>query len=104
MKKIVFGALLSFAIFSGCSKDNSTIAYTPTCDGAVKSYSSDVAPLVRSSCVGCHQNLSTYSQVIANKSSVRNMIVSGQMPKGGSLSDAQKNTIVCWIDNGAVNN
>jgi hypothetical protein len=26
------------------------------------------------------------------------------MPKGGTLTTAQKNAIYCWIDNGAKNN
>jgi hypothetical protein len=26
------------------------------------------------------------------------------MPKTGSLTTAQKNAIICWIDNGAANN
>jgi len=33
---------------------------------------------------------------------IRSAVLSGAMPLGGSLSTAQKNTIACWIDHGAV--
>jgi hypothetical protein len=104
MKTILFVALISVGLFTGCSKDNTTNPYTPSCDGTVKSYSIDVAPLIESDCSGCHQNFSTYSNLYASRNSVRSMVVSGQMPQGGGLSDADRNKIVCWIDNGAPNN
>jgi hypothetical protein len=31
-------------------------------------------------------------------------VVSGTMPKSGSLSTAQKNSIICWVDAGGQNN
>jgi len=105
MKNILAVMLLIFVVLSGCKKDNTTASsYTPSCSGAAKSYKTDVAPVIASACSGCHQNYKTYSQVSASQSSIRSMIVSGQMPKGSSLSTAQKDAIVCWIDNGALNN
>jgi hypothetical protein len=104
MKNVLFAVLISMGLFSGCSKDNTTIAYTPSCSGTAKSYKTDVAPIISSSCGACHQNFSTYSQLYSSRTSVRSMIVSGQMPQGSSLSTAQKDAIVCWIDNGAANN
>lgn len=105
MKKILFVALISIGLISGCSKDNTTAtSYTPNCSGAVKSYKTDVAPIIRTSCGGCHQNFGTYSLLFGSRSSVRSMVVSGQMPQGSTLSTTQKDAIVCWIDNGAANN
>jgi len=105
MKKILFLALISIGIWSGCSKDSTTASsYTPTCNGTVKSYRTDVAPVIEAACAGCHQNFSSYSSLFASRSSVRSAIVSGQMPRGSSLSTAQKDAIACWIDNGAPNN
>ena len=104
MKKILVGLLISFGLWTGCSKDSASNPYTPTCDGTVKSYMADVAPVIQSACSGCHQNYSNYSQLYASRTSVRSAIVSGQMPRGSSLSTAQKNAIICWIDNGAANN
>jgi hypothetical protein len=96
--------MVSFGLWTGCSKDSTSNSYTPTCDGTVKSYLSDVAPVIQSACSGCHQNYSSYSQLYASRGSVRSVIVSGSMPRGSSLSTAQKDAIVCWIDNGAANN
>lgn len=104
MKKILFIALISLGLWTGCSKDSTTTPYTPSCNGTVKSYKTDVAPIVRSACAGCHDNFSTYSQLFADRNSVRSKIVSGQMPPGGNLSSTQKDAIACWIDNGAPNN
>jgi hypothetical protein len=104
MKKILFVLMVSFGLWTGCSKDSTTTPYTPSCDGTVKSYNTDVAPVIQSACAGCHGNLGTYSQLHSSQMSVRSAIVSGRMPQGNSLSTAQKNAIVCWIDSGAPNN
>lgn len=104
MKKLLIVVLISIGIWSGCSKDSTTDTYTPSCNGTVRSYTTDVAPIIQSACAGCHQNFTTYSQLFAARMSVRSMVVSGQMPQGGILSTAQKDAIVCWIDNGAANN
>ncbi len=103
MKKILFLALISLGLWTGCSKDITTTPYTPSCKG-VKSYKTDVAPIIESACAGCHQNFGNYSQLYYSRNSVRSMVVSGQMPPGGSLSTAQKDAIACWIDSGAPNN
>jgi hypothetical protein len=107
MKKI---AILSFSflfafVFFNCKKTNTTTAtaYTPSCSGT-KSYASNVAPLIQSNCVSCHGSYTTYAGVKASITSIRSSIVNGTMPKNGSLSDDQKNNIVCWIDAGAANN
>jgi hypothetical protein len=105
MKNLLLALLLGFALLSGCKKDTtSPSSYTPSCSGTAKSYQTDVAPIIQSACSGCHQNYNTYSQVSSSKSSIRSVIVSGQMPKDGSLSNVQKDAIVCWIDSGAANN
>lgn len=91
------------AAFTACKKTSST-SYTPDCSGTAKSYAADVAPLISSSCVGCHSSYSTYAGVSSDKSRIRSSIVSGSMPKSSTFTDAQKNSIVCWIDNGAANN
>ncbi len=104
MKKFMFLVLLGIGIWSGCSKDSTTSSYTPTCDGTVKSYKNNVAPIIQSACAGCHQNYSSYSNLFASRNSVRSAIVSGNMPRSGSLTTAQKDAIACWVDNGAPNN
>lgn len=103
MKKILAVLMLSIGLWTSCSKYSTTDTYTPSCNGVVKSYHTDVAPLIQSACGNCH-NFGSYSSLYASRNSVRNMIVTGQMPQGGSLSTAQKDAIVCWIDSGALNN
>lgn len=109
MKKI---AILTLSItltliLVNCKKknttSNTTISYTPNCS-ATKSYSINVSPLIQSNCVSCHSQYNSYSGVKSAASSIRNVIVNGSMPKNGSLSEDQKNNIVCWIDAGAANN
>lgn len=107
MKKITIFTLtlvLIFTIITCKKKDGSTTnSYTPDCS-STKSYSLDVKPLMQSYCVSCHSSYSNYTSVKSSASSIRSSIVSGSMPKGTSLTDDQKNKIVCWIDAGSPNN
>ena len=104
MKKIMFGLLVCSALLGACSKSSTNPGYTPDCTGAAKSFSSDVSPLIQSACTGCHSKYAGYSGITGDKAAIRSTIVDGSMPQGSSLSSAQKNSIVCWIDNGALNN
>ncbi len=106
MKKILVALMICIGMWTaGCSKvSNSNTSYTPSCTGAVKSYKTDVAPIISQYCAGCHPNLSTYSGLASNKSSVSGQIESGNMPRGASLSTAQKDAVICWISSGAPNN
>ena len=90
------------------------VNYTPDCSTA-KSYATDVSPIIQSNCAtnsGCHASgssqgpgaLATYSQVYAAKTSIRTAVANGSMPQNSSLSNDQKNAILCWIDSGAANN
>ncbi|MBK8367266.1 MAG: hypothetical protein IPL10_07560 [Bacteroidetes bacterium] len=110
MKNIVgiFAVMvLFFAMFMSCKKKNkeeTKVSYTPSCTSTTPSFSATVKPLIQSTCVSCHSEYSTYTQISASSSSIRSNIVSGAMPKGTTLSEAQKNSIVCWIDAGKPNN
>ena len=88
--------------------------YTPNCTGAAIQFSANVAPIIASSCAiaGCHAagsgngpgQLTTYAEINAAKTQIRAAVLSGSMPKSGTLTSAQKNSIICWIDAGAANN
>ena len=110
MKKIVslFAVLvLFFAMFISCKKKNkedTQVSYTPSCSSSTPSFSATVKPLIQSACVNCHSEYSAYAQISSSSSSIRSSIVSGSMPKGTTLSEGQKNSIVCWIDAGKPNN
>lgn len=114
MKKAIFFFAIAIAIVIIACTKNSASNFTTDCS-TTKSWSSDVSPIISSTCaysIGCHGTgsgqgpgpLTTYQQVYNNRSAIRSAVVSGVMPQGSSLSTAQKNVIVCWIDNGAVNN
>jgi hypothetical protein len=103
MKKIIFSLLFAAALMTSCSKSSGP-AFVPDCSGAVKSFSADVMPIFQSSCNGCHNNFSNYTDIVSDKSAIRSKIVDGSMPKKSSLTSDQKNSIICWIDNGTPNN
>jgi hypothetical protein len=104
MKNFLF-CLLVIMVVSQCKKKEttSTSAYTPNCNGTPL-FTSAVLPIIQSNCVSCHSSYNTYAGVKASVSAIRSEVVSGNMPKGGSLTTDQKNAIVCWIDAGAPNN
>lgn len=114
MKKILpISVLLAAALYS-CSKSETTTPEPANCT-TEKSYATDVAPIIASSCAngsGCHGTgssngpgpLLTYSQVFAARNAIRSSVASGSMPKGSALTSTDKNAILCWIDNGATNN
>jgi hypothetical protein len=104
VKKILFSLIVCAALMGACSKSSTSPNFTPDCSGAVKSFSRDVFPVFQSVCSGCHANFSNYSQISTDKSAIRSRIIDGSMPQQGSLSDTQKNNVVCWIDNGVPNN
>lgn len=119
MKK-AFSALVLIILITAftvsCSKDNGGGGSTTVDCNTVtnKAFAADVSPIIQSSCAisGCHASGSTngpgqltnYTEVFSARSSIRSSVSSGRMPQTGSLSTAQKNSIICWIDSGAPNN
>src|SRR4030095_17111127 len=84
------------------------------CSAVPKTFSADVNPIIQGRCnlSSCHAAgstngpgpLTTYTEVFNARVRIRPAIVSGLMPQGTTLSTTQKNSIICWIDNGAPNN
>lgn len=102
-------------IVMACSKTSPGNPGTADCSGAAKSFATEVNPIIQSSCAtnsGCHGSgsnngpgeLLNHAQIFNARSAIRAAIISGLMPKNGSLSTVQKNSIICWIDNGASDN
>jgi hypothetical protein len=80
-----------------------------------KSYATDISPIVQSKCAtnsNCHGSgssngpgeLTTYQAIFDSRTSIRSAVGSGTMPKEGTITAAQKNSILCWVDSGAPNN
>lgn len=120
MKKLIPVSIFVTIIFFSCSKSGTTggggATTTVDCNTVTnKAFAADVAPIISSSCAinsGCHASgsgngpgpLTNHTQIFAARSSIRSSVSNGTMPKNGSLSAAQKNSIICWIDSGAPNN
>jgi hypothetical protein len=112
MKKILI-PILATILLVACKKTDT--AFVADCSSGTKSFVTDVKPLVLTACSGgsnCHGSgshkgpgeLLNYAQISMDKSEIRSDVVAGRMPQGMTLTTAEKNTIVCWIDNGALNN
>lgn len=124
MKKTVAFTFILFlsGLFFACSKtDNNTSGgsggggATFSCVGISPKFAADVQPILTGSCavsIACHATGSTnsggpftnHTEVFAKRSNIRAAILSGSMPQGSTLTQAQKNTFICWIDSGAPNN
>lgn len=75
--------------------------------------SENVAPIISANCAvaGCHSgsqspNLSSSSAIISSAARIRVRTANGTMPPAGRppLTQAQKDAIACWVEDGALNN
>ncbi|MGZ8553330.1 MAG: hypothetical protein ACXWV8_07990 [Chitinophagaceae bacterium] len=104
--------ILSFLLLS-CSKSKPE-KDSPACNEIAKTFTTNVNPIIQTYCnqPSCHTSgsvngpgpLTNYTQVFNARSVIRNAIQSGLMPQNATLTTAQRNTIICWIDNGAPDN
>jgi len=123
MKKIVIVGITGLFILVACSKSSNDTPTPPPGGGTTldcstvtkKAFTADVNPIIQSKCAtdgACHGSGSTngpgalldYTAIKNAASSIRSAIASGIMPKTGSITTAQKNSILCWVDSGAPNN
>jgi hypothetical protein len=115
MRKSQLVILSLFLLVFGCSKTSDTSsASTTTCSSTI-SFATDVNPLISTYCAtnsSCHGTgssngpgaLTTYAQIYNARTSISSDVSSGVMPRGTTLTSAQKTMITCWISNGAQNN
>ena len=116
--KFIFAGLLMI-LFVACSKNSSPSINNGNnnsvdCSAVPKSFSANIQPITSTRCVisGCHDAgsvngpgpLTSYQQIFNARSSIRSAVATGLMPQGSTLTQSQINTILCWIDNGALNN
>ena len=124
MKKIFIIILFILSIvlvFTACSKSDPSSGggngsnITFSCVGISPKFSTDVQPILTSVCSinsNCHASgstnsggpFTTYAEVFAKKSNIRAAILAGTMPQSGTITQAQINAFICWIDAGAPNN
>lgn len=119
IKKIFVGAVV-LSLFFACGKNPEVTPPPPgppppgNCSGPAKSFAADVNPIIQNNCTssGCHGAgsgngpgpLLTFDQIKNAASMIKTSVVNKTMPRGGSLSSTQIQTISCWVDNGAPNN
>lgn len=119
MKKKLLGFFIFCFLLGSCSKSSDDGGggggSSTSCSSVAKSFSADVNPIIQSTCAinsGCHGAgsvhgpgpLLTYTQIFNARVNIKNAVAIGTMPQTGSLTTAQKNSIICWIDSGAPNN
>jgi hypothetical protein len=124
MKKGILVSLIAFVVIASCSKGGSDDGggggtggggSTVNCTGVASSFAADVSQIIQTKCATdatCHGAgsangpgpLLTYTQISSAKVTIKSAVSSGSMPKVGTLTTAQKNSIICWIDAGAPNN
>ena len=125
MKKGILVILASFLLIVSCSKGGSDGGggggtgggggSTVNCTGVASAFAANVNPIIQSTCATdatCHGAgsangpgpLLTYTQISCASVNIKTAVASGTMPKTGSLTTAQKNSIICWINSGSPNN
>lgn len=126
MNKSIPVIISLFFIILSCSKGGSSTGggnnnggggggSTVNCNGVPASFAADVNPIVQSTCAtdaSCHGSgspngpgpLLTYTQISNARIAIKTAVGNGSMPKTGSLTTAQKNSIICWVDGGGLNN
>ena len=115
---MIFLAVFATALlFTSCSKSDSGSSSSATfsCAGISPKFSTDIEPILTTVCSinsNCHASgstnsggpFTTQSEVAAKKSNIRAAILARTMPQSGTITQAQINAFICWIDAGAPNN
>jgi hypothetical protein len=124
MKERLLFIIAVFLIVASCSKSSTGGGggnggggggTTVNCSGVPSSFSTNVNPIIQATCATdatCHGSgsangpgpLLTYAQISGAASLIKTAVSNGTMPKVGSLTTAQKNTIICWVNSGAPPN
>jgi hypothetical protein len=117
------GLLLTIlALNYSCKKGSQDVlSGGTTCDTAGMTYSANVVPILQENCYSCHGNGNTAGSggiLLQGYSNLKTYAANGQlvgnvthapgyvpMPYGlPKLPDCEVNTIVDWVNNGALNN
>ena len=116
----IIAIILAGWVVESCSKSNGVNTpggggITFSCSGISPKFAADVLPIFNTVCSinnTCHGSGSTnsggpftnYAQVSVKTSNIRTSVLAGVMPQSGTITQAQINNLICWIDSGAPNN
>jgi hypothetical protein len=122
MKKVVLP--LMFFLLAGCYYDSEEALYGipgTGCDTSITKFSTEIRPILQSSCLSCHSNAAALSSgggiKLQDYADVKTNVLNGRlvgsvdhsqgfsaMPKGGGkLSDCNILIIKTWISKGTLN-
>ena len=126
MKKSILVILAAFLLIASCSKGGGDDpggggngggggGGSVNCTGVASAFAANVNPIIQSTCATdatCHGAgsangpgpLQTYNQIFAARVNIKTAVANGTMPKTGTLTTLQKNSIICWVDAGGPNN
>ncbi len=126
MKKTILVIIAAFFIMASCSKGGDGGGGGGgnggggggggvNCTGVASAFAANVNPVIQSTCATdatCHGAgsangpgpLLTYNQIFNARVTIKTAVGNGTMPKTGTLTTAQKNSIICWVDAGGPNN
>lgn len=108
----LFGSLFMAACKKGSSGSD---VPADVCTTVTAKFAANVLPLMQTKCSynsNCHGAgstnsgvvLVTYAQVSAKSATIKSQVAAGIMPQSGSMTTAEKNIIICWVNSGAINN
>jgi len=115
-KNLLFLFIGTLCFLPACTKQKgtNTAPESMDCNGIDSRFAAKVFPIIQGNCAiaGCHASgsnngpgaLTNFSQINSASARIKTAVSSGQMPKGGSLTGQDKNTILCWVSSGSANN
>jgi hypothetical protein len=93
---------------SGCETSVSVFVAQGSTD---VSYKSEIHPLLTAKCKNCHSaggsgglNITDFDLTKNKAQKIKNRTGNGSMPPGAPLTQAEKDLITCWVNDGAKNN
>jgi hypothetical protein len=102
----VFTLTATALLWQGCKKDESK---APECNlpNATLSYSLNIKGIIDQQCVSCHagagpgpDDYRTYEAIkphLEEGHVLNRVVITKDMPQGGGMSQAQRDSINCWI-------
>ena len=124
MKKGILVSLAAILLIASCSKSGADGGGdngggggggSVNCSGVASGFAATVNPIIQTTCATdatCHGTgsangpgvLKTYTDIFNARVAIKTSVANGTMPKTGTLTTAQKNSIICWVDAGGPNN
>ena len=97
-------ATMATTIFS-CTK--TATVDNATCSALDTKWSTAVSNIVKNKCAtsGCHPNYAALANISGDASSCLSKLSNNSMPAGGvTMTTAERNQLMCWLQDGGPNN